>query len=65
MSRQDLLARSPAGLSGHIRLGSPGWIARLTGVIRISAPVTFGEIYVGGMLGRFAAAHPGLDLDFA
>lgn len=35
----------------------------LSGVLRISAPVTFGEVYVVGMLGRFAEAHPGLTLD--
>jgi DNA-binding transcriptional LysR family regulator len=62
---QDLLARAPALLDDldemitEASAGSRG----LTGVIRISAPVTFGEIYVGGMLGRFAAAHPGLTFD--
>ena len=35
----------------------------MTGVIRLSAPVTFGEMYVGAMLGRFAALHPGLTFD--
>lgn len=62
---EDLLARAPAllddldDLMAEASAGSRG----LTGVIRISAPVTFGEIYVGGMLGRFAAANPGLSFD--
>lgn len=61
----DLLARAPAllddfdALLAEVAEGSRGF----TGVIRISAPVTFGEIYVGGMLGRFAEANPGLSFD--
>ena len=53
---EDLLARAPALLDDLDELlsgvaeGSRG----LSGVIRISAPLTFGEIYVGAMLGRFA-----------
>lgn len=34
-----------------------------TGVIRVTAPVTFGEIYVGRMLARFAAQNPGVTFD--
>lgn len=62
---QDLLARAPAVLDdlddllGEVAEGSQA----LAGMIRISAPVTFGEIYVGGMLGRFAARHPALSFD--
>ena len=62
---EDLLARAPAVLDdlddllGQVAEGSKG----LTGVIRISAPVTFGEVYVGAMLGRFAQANPGLTFD--
>lgn len=62
---EDLLARAPAllddldDLLAEASAGSRG----LTGVIRISAPVTFGEAYVGGMLGRFAAVNPGLSFD--
>lgn len=62
---EDLLARAPAlledldALLADISEDSRG----LTGVIRISAPVTFGEAYLGGMLARFAAAHPGLSFD--
>lgn len=62
---EDLLARAPALLDdlddmlAEVSEGSRGF----TGVIRISAPVTFGEIHVGGMLGRFAARNPGLTFD--
>lgn len=33
-----------------------------SGMLRISAPVTFGEQYVAGMLGRFAKHHPNLTI---
>lgn len=62
---QDLLARAPAMLDdlddllAEVSEGSRG----LSGVIRISAPATFGEVYVVDMLARFGAAHPGLILD--
>jgi len=62
---EDLLARAPALLDdlddilSVVAEGSRG----LTGVIRISAPITFGEVYVAGMLGRFADLHPGLSID--
>lgn len=62
---EDLLARAPALLDdlddmlAEVSEGSRGF----TGVIRISAPVTFGETHVGGMLGRFAAKNPGLTFD--
>lgn len=62
---EALLARAPAVLDELDDLlteaaeGSRG----LSGALRISAPVTFGELYVVGMLGRFAEAHPGLDID--
>ena len=61
----DLLARAPGLLAelddmlAGLAEGSRG----LSGVLRISAPVTFGELYVVGMLGRFAALHPGLSID--
>ena len=35
----------------------------LTGIIRVSAPVTFGEAYVAGMLGRFASLNPTITID--
>lgn len=62
---EDLLARAPALLDelddilGGVAEGSRGF----SGLIRVSAPVTFGEIYVAGMLGRFGALHPDLTLD--
>lgn len=62
---EDLIARAPAllddldDLLGSVAEGSRG----LTGIIRISAPVTFGEVYVTGMLARFARQNPDLTLD--
>ncbi|PJC86461.1 LysR family transcriptional regulator [Vibrio sp. HA2012] len=35
----------------------------LTGLLRISAPVTFGEIYITRLLNRFSELHPGLSID--
>lgn len=62
---ETLLARAPALLDElddvlvEVSEGSRGF----TGTIRISAPVTFGEEYVGAMLGRFAVQNPGLTID--
>ena len=62
---EDLLARAPVvldeldALLGSVSEGSRG----LSGIIRVSAPVTFGEVYVAGMLARFAEAHPDLTFD--
>jgi DNA-binding transcriptional LysR family regulator len=62
---EDLLARAPAllddldALLADVSEGSRGF----SGVIRISAPVTLGEVYVAGMLGRFGDQNPGLTLD--
>ncbi|KCV82115.1 LysR family transcriptional regulator [Actibacterium atlanticum] len=62
---EDLLARVPAllddldDLLAEVSEGSRGF----TGVIRVSAPVTFGELYVAGMLRRFADGNPGLTFD--
>lgn len=64
-SGQMLLARAPALLDeldqmlGSISEDSQGY----TGLLRISAPVTFGEIYIKDLLARFAEHHPGLDID--
>ena len=33
------------------------------GTLRIAAPVTFGEMHLSGMIGRFLARHPGLSID--
>ena len=35
----------------------------LTGAMRVSAPMTFGEVYVACMLGRFTDRHPGVNID--
>lgn len=62
---EDLLARAPIlldeldDLLAEVSESARGH----TGVIRISAPVTFGEFYLCRMLGRFAQLHPGLTLD--
>ena len=62
---EDLLVRAPALLDDlddlleRVSEGSRGF----TGVIRISAPVTFGEVYVAGLLARFATRNPGLIFD--
>ena len=62
---EDLLARAPALLDdldetlAVVARGSRG----LSGVIRISAPITFGEIYLVGMLERFAQDNPELIVD--
>jgi DNA-binding transcriptional LysR family regulator len=62
---EDLLARAPAllddldALIGDVSEGSRGF----AGVIRVSASVTFGEIWVAGMLERFGRANPALSFD--
>lgn len=62
---EEILARAPAlldaldGLMEDVAEGSKG----LSGMIRISAPVTFGETYVSGMVARFAVQNPGLSFD--
>lgn len=62
---EDLLSRAPAllddldDLIGEVSEGSRGF----AGVIRISASVTFGEIYVAGMLDRFSQRNPALAFD--
>ncbi|WP_319529944.1 LysR family transcriptional regulator [uncultured Cohaesibacter sp.] len=62
---EDLLSRAPAliddldDLIAEISEGSKGF----SGMIRVSAPVTFGELYVAGMLERFGDANPNLTFD--
>lgn len=62
---EDLVARAPALLDdldtllGEVTESSLGF----SGIIRISAPVTFGEIYLTSMLARFAEQNPGLTFD--
>lgn len=62
---ETLLARAPA-LLGEMEamLQSVTEDSRgFSGTLRISAPVTFGEVYVAGLLARFAAPHPDLTID--
>lgn len=62
---EDLIARAPAllddldALLAGVAEGSRGF----AGVIRVSAPLTFGEVYLGGMLARFGAQNPDLTID--
>lgn len=62
---EDLLARAPAllddldDLIGGVSEGARGF----SGMIRVSASVTFGEVWVTGMLERFARKNPGLSFD--
>ncbi|EJN6826656.1 LysR family transcriptional regulator [Vibrio cidicii] len=62
---QELLTRAPAlldeldDLLGSVSEASQG----LTGQLRMSAPVTFGEIYITGLISRFTALHPGICVD--
>lgn len=62
---EELLARAPALISelddllGCVSEDAKG----LTGSLRISAPVTFGEMYISEMLARFAVMHPNLSID--
>lgn len=62
---EDLMARAPALMDelDDMLAGVTEDTRGFTGTIRISAPVTFGEAYVNGMLGRFAAQHPDLSID--
>ncbi|WP_316859708.1 LysR family transcriptional regulator [uncultured Cohaesibacter sp.] len=62
---EDLLARAPAlldeldDLIGAVGEQSKG----LSGHIRVSAPVTFGEIYISDMIRRFMQPHPEMSVD--
>ena len=62
---ERLLAGAPAWLEeldellGEVREDGRGF----SGTLRISAPVTFGEMRVAGLLTRFAAPHPELTVD--
>lgn len=62
---ERLMARAPewldmlADMTGDIAEPAGG----LTGMLRVTAPVTYGELFVVPQLRRFAAPHPGLSVD--
>jgi len=61
----ELLARAPAlldELDDMLRTVSEE-SRGVSGLLRISAPVAFGEIYVKALLSRFAAHHPEIAID--
>lgn len=62
---EDLLSRAPALIEAFddMMAGARAGARGLTGMLRISAPVTFGTLHVKDMLARFAARHPGLSID--
>lgn len=62
---EDLLSRAPVLLDEleDMFAATSAKSRGLSGVLRVSAPVTFGEYYVAGMLGRFAEANPNLSVD--
>ncbi|RDE19009.1 LysR family transcriptional regulator [Motiliproteus coralliicola] len=62
---QDLLARAPALLDElEDMLGSVAEDAKgLSGLLRISAPVTYGETHLRRLLSRFSSRHPNIIID--
>jgi DNA-binding transcriptional LysR family regulator len=62
---EALLARAPAILDelDELLAGASEEARGLSGLIRVSAPVTFGETYVAAMLSRFIDQHPGVTVD--
>lgn len=62
---ESLLTRAPALLESLDDLLSDlsDESRGFSGVLRISAPLTFGELHLAGMLGRFAQDHPDLTID--
>lgn len=62
---QDLLARAPALLDelDSMLAGTSEEARGFSGLIRVSAPVNFGALYVQHVLARFARPHPALSID--
>lgn len=62
---EDLLARAPAVLDDFDAMisGTSEGSRGFSGVLRVSAPVTFGALQVQTMLARFAELHPELSID--
>lgn len=62
---EELLSKVPSLLDelddvlSGISSGSKG----ISGLIRVSAPVSFGEFYITGMLSRFAKMYPDIEFD--
>ncbi|MEM7489208.1 MAG: LysR substrate-binding domain-containing protein, partial [Pseudomonadota bacterium] len=54
----DILDRVDA-----LKSGSQAGTRDLAGTIRLSAPVTFGEVYLPSLLQSFAARHPRIEFD--
>ncbi|WP_417522654.1 LysR family transcriptional regulator [Marinovum sp.] len=61
----DLLSRAPALLDDldHMLADISESSKGLSGVVRVSAPITFGEVHIAGFLARFAEQHPGITID--
>ncbi|GAD00727.1 LysR family transcriptional regulator [Agarivorans albus] len=64
-SGQQLLNRAPALLNefDDLLANINEEATSLHGTLRIAAPVTLGEIYIQGLVSRFAAIHPELSID--
>lgn len=62
---QDVLARAPALLEDldDLLASVAEDTVQVSGHIRISAAITFGAVYIKGMLGRFLARYPGVSVD--
>ena len=62
---EALLARAPAILDelDELLADASEEARGLSGLIRVSAPVTFGETYVAPLLSRFMDKHPGVTVD--
>lgn len=62
---EDLLARAPGLLDDldELLTDMTDGSKALTGMIRVAAPLTFGETYVAGMLGRFMDENPDITID--
>lgn len=62
---EELLARAPALIDDvdDLLAGVSERSDRLSGLIQITAPVTFGVLCIEGLVRRFAALHPDLRID--
>lgn len=62
---EELLARAPALIEDLDDLvsGLSERSDRLSGLVRITAPLILGALYIQGLVSRFAALHPALAID--